>query len=317
MFIWNQLKRPIIGLSPMADMTDAPFNLICKEQGVPVIFREMVSSEAITRGNEKTFRMVRIEDGERPVIQQIFGSDPERMAEAARIVMERAAPEGIDINMGCPVYKFTSNFDGASLMKDPDRAARIVRAVKDAVSVPVSVKTRLGWSDDSDCLEFVKRIEDAGADLISIHGRTKAQKYDGHANWVRIGEAKANVSIPVLANGDVKTVEDARTALAQSNADGLLIGRGALGNPWFFNELVSALQDNGSFTKPTMKDRIETVRKHADLHVERYGERGLVKLRKHLPFYFKGMKDWKDVRSRLVRVSTRKELEEILGSIKE
>jgi tRNA-dihydrouridine synthase B len=315
MFSWNDLKKPIIGLSPMADMTDTPFNLICKSYGVPVIFREMISSEATIRKNQKTLDMAEFDEGERPVIQQIFGSKPKTMAEAARIIEESFHPDGIDINMGCPVYKLTSNFDGAALMKDSELASEIVKAVKGAVKAPVSVKTRLGWSDDTDCLEFVKRIEHAGADLISIHGRTKTQGYAGTANWKRIGEAKANVSIPVLANGDIKTVDDAREALKQSNADGFLIGRGALGNPWFFEELVAELQETGSFTPPSMKDRVETVKKHADLHIEHYGEKGLVKLRKHLPFYFKGMKGWKEVRAKLVRVSTRDELESILVSI--
>lgn len=315
MFSWNSLKKPIIGLSPMADMTDTPFNLICKSHGVPVIFREMVSSEATIRKNDRTMQMAEFDDGERPVIQQIFGSKPKTMAEAARIIEEHFHPDGIDINMGCPVYKLTSNFDGAALMKDPELASEIVKAVKGAVKAPMSVKTRLGWSDDTDCLEFVKRIEDAGVDLISIHGRTKTQGYAGHANWKRIGEAKANVSIPVLANGDIKTVDDAREALKQSNTDGFLVGRGALGNPWFFEELVTELQGSGSFTPPSMEDRIEAIRKHADLHIEHYGEKGLVKFRKHLPYYFKGMKGWKDVRAKLVRISTKDELEEILDSI--
>jgi nifR3 family TIM-barrel protein len=187
-----------------------------------------------------------------------------------------------------------------------------VTAVKDAVNVPVSVKTRLGWSDDTDCLEFVKRIKAAGADLISIHGRTKTQGYAGTANWERIGQAKASVSIPLLANGDIKTVEDAREALHQSNADGMLIGRGALGNPWFFRELVSAFHDGTPSTPPFMDERIQTVLRHADLQIERYGERGLIKLRKHLPFYFKGTEGWKEMRAKLVRVSNRQELEDIL-----
>jgi tRNA-dihydrouridine synthase B len=313
MFSWSDIKRPIIGLSPMADMTDTPFNLVCKEHGVQVIFCEMVSSEAIMRGNEKTFRMIEIDDAERPVIQQIFGSDPARMAEAARAIMERAHPDGIDINMGCPVRKLTGNFDGASLMRDPDLAREIVRAVKNAVTVPVSVKTRLGWSDDADCVGFVKAMEDAGADLVSIHARTKVQGYAGIANWSRVGDARRGVSIPLLVNGDIRNADDAKRALEASNADGFLIGRGALGNPWFFRELASAFHGGAPFAAPDMRERIETVLRHADLQIERYGERGLVKLRKHLPFYFKGMEGWKKMRSKLVRVSTREELKELLA----
>jgi tRNA-dihydrouridine synthase B len=313
MFRWNSMKKPIIGLSPMADMTDTPFNLLCREHGAPVIFREMASSEAVTRGNEKTFRMIGIDDAERPSIQQIFGSDPARMAEAARMIEERVHPEGIDINMGCPVRKLTGNFDGASLMRDPDLASAIVRAVKNAVSVPVSVKTRLGWSDDADCIGFVKAMQDAGADLVSIHARTKVQGYAGIANWSRVGDAKRGVSIPLLVNGDIRSADDAKRALEQSCADGFLVGRGALGNPWLFREFACVFYGAGTFVPPSMQDRIKTVLRHADLQIERYGEHGLVKLRKHLPFYFKGMEGWKEMRSKLVRVSTREELKELLA----
>lgn len=314
MFSWSSLPRPILGVSPMADMTDTPFNLVCKQYGAPVIFKEMISSEAVVRGNPKTLAMATNEDAERPVIQQIFGSDPASMAKAAEKIVSACAPDGIDINMGCPVYKIVSNFDGAALMKEPERAASIVREIKKAVNVPVSVKTRLGWSNDTDCLDFVRVLEDAGADLITVHGRTKAQGYSGAANWERVGEAKKNVSIPVLVNGDIISPETAKKALDVSGADGLLIGRGVLGHPWIFAEILADL-NGSSYQSPTLEDRIRVVRMHAELQVRRYGERGLVKLRKHLPFYFKGMSGWKEIRENLVRVSTLEELEGILGRL--
>jgi tRNA-dihydrouridine synthase B len=322
MIDWKKQPRPIIALSPMADMTDLPFCVICKQFGAPVMFREMVSCEAVVRMNEKTLAMARIEDVERPLIQQIFGSDPSVMAEAARIIEEQFHPDGIDINMGCPVYNIVSNFNGAFLMKEPERATAIIKAVKAAVTVPVSVKTRLGWSKDDEILEFVKIIEDAGADLVSIHGRTKAQGYSGKANWERIGEVKRLTSMPVLLNGDVTSAELARQALDETSVDGVLIGRGALGNPWIFRETVSLLNSGVSIPRPTLEERIAVVREHARLHAERYGERGLVKLRKHLPFYFpKELRteypnlNLKDLRSKLVRVSTLEDINSILDDL--
>ncbi|MBU1705181.1 tRNA-dihydrouridine synthase family protein, partial [Patescibacteria group bacterium] len=180
---WKTIRRPIIGLSPMAEMTDSPFCRVVKSLSSPIIFREMVSADALVHGNEKTLKMLDIHDEERPLVQQIFGRDPEIMAQAAKIVMARQNPEFIDLNMGCPAKKLTGNFHGCALMKDPELAAAIVKAVKAAVDVPVSVKTRTGWSDKKEILEFAQVLEQAGADLITIHGRTKKQAYAGRADW--------------------------------------------------------------------------------------------------------------------------------------
>lgn len=291
----------------MADMTDTPFNLMCKAHGAPLIFKEMVSSEATIRNSAKTMRMAAVDEGERPLIQQIFGSNPTTMAKAAEMIYESCKPDGIDINMGCPVYKIVSNFDGSALMKDPKLAAEIVRAMKSAVPVPVSVKTRLGWEDDRECLEFSKVLEDAGADGLTIHGRTKAQLYMGSANWERIGEVKKIINIPLLLNGDIRTGEDAIRALKITGADGMLIGRGVLGNPWIFEEIKAALEGT-SYAPPTLQDRIEAVRTHAKLQIEHYGEKGLINLRKHFPYYFKGDVGNKELRSALVRVTTMEDL---------
>jgi nifR3 family TIM-barrel protein len=312
----------------MADLTDLPFCLLCKEFGADVVFREMVSSQAIVRKNGKTLKMIEIDERERPVIQQIFGSDPDTMAHAAAMIEERVHPDGIDINMGCPVHKITSNFDGASLMRDPDRAQAIVRAVKAAVSVPVSVKTRLGWNNKIDIRIFVRKLEEAGADLVSIHGRTKEQGYSGKADWQAVGDARKLVpNLPILVNGDIVDAKTAEEALTQSGADGVLIGRGCLGNPWIFQELKSEpLLDKGfismgwkypgvDFPAPTFTDRKNIVLKHAHLQIERYGNHGLTKLRKHLPWYFKGDPVWKELRAKLVRVTTMEELEEMLDLV--
>jgi len=304
----------------MADMTDQPFCLVCKKFGDPIIFREMVSSEAIVRENEKTWKMVAIDERERPLIQQIFGNDPSTMAEAARLIVERVHPDGIDINMGCPVNKIVSNFDGSALIKDPARSAEIVRAVKAAVTIPVSVKTRLGWSRKDECVSFVQTLADAGADLITIHGRTKEQGYSGIADWEAVGVARRAIPhIPFLVNGDIVDTSSAQHALAITGADGVMIGRGALGNPWIFNTIRSPSPSEGEglgvrwFGVPPATERIATVLEHARLQCERYGEEsGMRKLRKHLPFYFKGEAQWKELRMNLVRVSTFLELEQLL-----
>ncbi|MBI4138839.1 tRNA dihydrouridine synthase DusB [Candidatus Uhrbacteria bacterium] len=311
MIDWKTLPRPIVALAPMADMSDLPFCLICKEKGASLMFREMVSSEAVVRLNPKTLEMAQFDERERPVIQQIFGSDPHVMAEAARIIEEKFHPDGIDINMGCPVYNIVSNFNGAFLIKEPERASGIIRAIRAAVSIPVSVKTRLGWSKDTDVLEFVKVIENAGASLISVHGRTKEQGYRGVANWDRIGEARQRTTLPVLVNGDISTPEHAKEALARSGADGVLIGRGSLGNPWIFRRMEDWLLTGHDPGEPSLDERIETMRRHARYHATRYAPNGIIKLRKHLPWYVKGTA-LKHLKEGLVRVTTPEDLDRLL-----
>lgn len=311
-------KKPnILALSPMADMTDSAFCQIVRSiGGADIVFREMVSSEALVRDNQKTLGMTDFVPGERPIVQQIFGSDPATMAKAAGIVMEHAAPEGIDINMGCPVYKITSNFNGCALMREPERAAKIVREIRCAIGAktPISVKIRLGWNNPDDFKQFIPVIEAAGADLITIHGRTKAQGYSGKSDWQRIAEAKKLARVPVLANGDIHEPMQVAQALATTNADGVLIARGALGNPWFF-----ILQAKEKSVIP-LPERVRVVLDHARLHCAQYGERGMMSFRKHLAWYFKTSKigfevpGMKDMRERLVRVSTIGELEEILNT---
>lgn len=304
----------------MADMTDSAFCQVVRQiGGADVVFREMVSSEALIRDNEKTLGMTDFVDTERPIVQQIFGADPQTMARAAEIVMEHAGPEGIDINMGCPVYKITSNFNGCALMKEPERAAKIVSEMKRAIGdTPLSVKIRLGWSDPDSFKTFIPIVEEAGADLITMHGRTKAQGYSGTSDWERIAQAKEIATVPFVANGDVHEPHQVWECLEQTGADGVLIARGALGNPWFFS-LANALQSDGDGKMIPLEERVAIVLKHAKLHTQQYGERGIVTFRKHLSWYFKtnkigmeipGIKEW---RGRLVRVESLAELESILA----
>ena len=310
---WNAVSRPIIALSPMADMTDSAFCRVVKSvTDVPlVMFREMVSSEAVVRRNDKTLGMTDIHANERPLVQQIFGSEPATMAEAARIIAEEHHPEGFDVNMGCPVYKIVHNFNGAALMQDPKRAAEIVRAMKAVIDVPLSIKIRLGWSDPTECVEFAKVLEDAGADLLTVHGRTKAQGYSGVADWEMVGRVKQAVKIPVLCNGDVHKAELAPKALEVSGCDGILIARGALGNPWIFAQIDDVLKGNPARTI-SPAERVRIVRRHLDLHIEQYGERGIVTFRKHLSWYFKGQPNAKQFRDAMHTTSSRDELEKTL-----
>jgi len=317
--ITNQ-GRPILALSPMADMTDSAFCQVVRQiGGADVVFREMVSSEALVRDNEKTLGMTDFIDAERPIVQQIFGADPLTMAKAAEIVMEHAGPEGIDINMGCPVYKITSNFNGAALMKEPDRAAEIVREMKRAIGdIPLSVKIRLGWDDKDTFKTFIPRMEEAGADLITMHGRTKAMAYSGESDWDRIRQAKEIATVPFLANGDIHEAHQVWEALEQTKADGVLIARGALGNPWFFKQAIEIKDSPTQSYGVTMEERIRIVKKHARLHIAQYGERGITTFRKHVSWYFKTQKigydipGIKEIRGRLVRISSLEELDSIL-----
>lgn len=313
---WSQLPRPIIALSPMADMTDSAFCRIVRAvSGSPIVFREMVSAEAVVRGNEKTLGMTVIHPDERPIVQQLFGRDPDVMAEAARIIESKHRPKGFDINMGCPVYKIVHNFNGAALMKEPELAAQIVRRMKSSVTVPVSVKIRTGWSDPTECLDFCRVLEAAGADLITIHGRTKAQGYTGFSDWNRIAQMKKLVSIPVLANGDIHTAPLVKQALAQTGCDGVLIARGALGNPWIFRQINDILA--GRMPQSiSLLERIETIKTHLAFHMEQYGARGVMTFRKHLSWYLRGLDYAKRYKERLHRATTEQNICEILDEIK-
>ncbi len=325
---WKQLKRPIIALSPMADMTDSAFCRTVKSLSSPIVFREMVSAEAVIRGNNKTLEMTSIHPDERPLVQQIFGSNPETMAEAVRIIDREHNPDGFDVNMGCPVYKLVCNFNGASLMKEPERAAAIVRAMKQATSKPVSVKIRLGWEDPKECFAFAKALEEAGADLLTVHGRTRMQGYAGESDWEMIRQLKEQVSIPLLANGDMFTAPLAVKALVYTKCDGILIARGALGNPWIFRQIEELLsRDTTPLPGPlprrereiqaiSIEERVDTIRFHLNLHIEQYGEKSVATFRKHLTWYLKGLDGAKKYKERLHTAPTREDVEMILGKMR-
>lgn len=310
-------KGRIFALSPMADMTDSAFcQQVRRIGGADIVFREMVSAEAVVRQNQKTLGMTDFVEAERPIVQQIFGADPAVMAHAASIIMEHAGPEGIDINMGCPVYKITSNFNGAALMKDAPLASKIVKEVKKAIgNVPLSVKIRLGWSDPDEFKQFIPVLESAGVDLITMHGRTKAQGYSGVSDWERIRQAKQIARVPFIANGDIHEPAQVKLVLEQTLCDGVLIARGALGNPWFFKQALDP-----SFVV-TLEERIKVLLEHAAMHIAQYGDRGIMTFRKHVSWYFKsnrlgidipGIKEW---RAKLVRVDSLESLQILLNEM--
>ncbi len=313
MLDWRKAPKPIIALSPMADLTDSAFCRIAKRHGAPYVFREMVSADAVVHGNAKTLGMTRFEEEERPIVQQVFGSDPETMARAIETIDRLYAPDAFDINMGCPATKITCNFNGAALMRQPEAAADILRAAKKATPRPVSVKMRLGWSRPEEVLDFAPRIEEAGADLISIHGRTKEQGYAGIADWAAIARARERVSIPVLANGDVFTPEAALAALRTTGAAGVLIARGALGNPWIFRRIAAAVAGQ-ELPEPDMAVRLAVIREHAALHAAADGG-SLKGFRKHLVYYFKGLPGARRLREHLSRISVESDLEKVLRDI--
>lgn len=320
---WTKQTKPIIALAPMADYTDEPFCQVCREVATPpnlplemgggdfVIFREMVSAEAIVRGSIKTLKMCEFKDFERPLVIQIFGAKPETMAKAAEIILEKFNPDGIDINMGCPVPKIAGkNLAGAALLKDPERAVAIIEAVKKvAGKTPVSVKTRLGWAKEDEILAFAPRLEVAGANSLTVHGRTKLQGYTGKANWEMIGQVKQLIKIPIIANGDINKTNFSE-CLKITGADGVMIGRGALGNPWVFTKINKE--------QLVISEVIKVVLRHAQLHVDHYGPKSLVTFRKHLLWYFKGnlgIEKQKEFKMKLARVSDLEELKNILKSL--
>lgn len=314
MNFWNALPRPLVTLAPMADMTDSAFCRVAKRFGAPVVVREMISAEAIVRSNAKTLGMAGFDEEERPIVQQIFGADPAVMAEATRRIDAAVAPDGFDINMGCPVYKIVSNFNGCALMREPVTARAIIQAMKAATAKSVSVKMRLGWSRPTEIIDFIKVAEDAGADLVTVHGRTKEQGYAGTADWAAVGRAKAQVKIPVLVNGDIRSAEDFVRALEISGADGAAVARGALGNPWIFRQISDRLAGR-PVSEPSDAERRTVILEHARLHEKLHGE--LTTFRKHLVWYFKGQRGAKAMRERMVKISTIEDLEAALEAAAE
>ncbi len=306
------MDNPLV-LAPMAGVTDLPFRLLCKEQGAGLICMEMVSAKAIYYKNKNTESLLEINSREKPVSLQLFGSDPEIMAQMAHQIEDRPF-DILDINMGCPVPKVVNNGEGSALLKDPELVRKIVTAVVQAIDKPVTVKIRRGFDDDHiNAVEIAKIIEDCGAAAVAVHGRTREQYYSGKADWDIIRQVKEAVQIPVIGNGDVTSPETAVALMEQTSCDGVMIGRAVRGNPWLFSEILYYMETGQHKARPTIEDVKKMILKHARMQVEVKGEyTALREMRKHVAWYTAGFPHSARLRARTNEISTMEELVALL-----
>ena len=314
-------ERPV-ALAPMEDVTDPAFRLMCKRFGADLVYSEFVSSDALVRSVNKTMQKLTISDEERPVAIQIYGKDPDAMAEAARIA-EEAGPDILDINFGCPVKRVAGKGAGAGLLQDVPRMLRITRAVVDAVRIPVTVKTRLGWDDNHKIIvDLAEQLQDCGIEALTIHGRTRAQMYTGEADWTLIGAVKANqrMRIPIIGNGDVTTPERAAECFNRYGVDAVMIGRASFGRPWIFREVKHYLATGELLPPLTFGWQLDVLREQVRQSVARLDERrGILHVRRHLAAtpLFKGLPNFRDTRVAMLRAETVDELFRIFDLIAE
>ncbi|GBF78033.1 tRNA dihydrouridine synthase DusB [Paenibacillus sp. 598K] len=309
-----QMKNKVV-LAPMAGVCNPAFRLIAKEFGCGLVCAEMVSDKAILHGNKRTMEMLYVDEREKPLSLQIFGGDRATLVEAARIVDKQTNADIIDINMGCPVPKVTKCDAGARWLLDPNKIYEMVSAVVDVVDKPVTVKMRIGWdSEHIYAVENAQAVERAGGQAVSVHGRTREQQYTGHANWDIIKDVKAAVSIPVIGNGDIFSPEDAQRILDHTGCDGVMIGRGALGNPWMLYRTVHYLTSGELPPDPTPTDKMKIAILHMDRLIALRGEAVAVReMRKHLAWYLKGLPGAARIKDQIMEETTRDKLVAIMG----
>ncbi len=307
-------------LAPMEDVSDPPFRALCKKHGADLMFTEFISSEGLIRDAAKSVKKLDVFEYERPIGIQIFGGNIDSMREAARVAAS-ANPDIIDINYGCPVKKVTCKGAGAGILKDIPKMVKMTAEIVKAVDLPVTVKTRLGWDEQSmHIVEVAERLQDVGIQAISIHGRTRVQMYKGEADWSLIGDIKNNqrMHIPVFGNGDVDSPEKALAMKNQFGVDGVMIGRASIGYPWIFNEIKQFLEDGSHRPAPTFQERLEAARSHLDMSVKWKGEKlGILEMRRHYANYFKGIPNFKHWRIELVTKDTMDELSDVFHRIED
>ena len=313
-----EIKNRIV-FAPMAGVSNISFRTIIKEMGAGLIYSEMVSSMGIVYGSSKTIDLINFNEEERPISIQIFGNDVDSFVKAARYIEENYHPDIIDINMGCPVPKIALKSQaGSALLKNPEKIGEIVSKVVSAVSIPVTVKIRSGWDSASiNACEVAKRCEEAGASAIAIHGRTRAQGYSGTADWGIIKAVKESVSIPVIGNGDVRTIYDAKRMLDETGVDAVMIGRATLGNPWFIKECVSYVEDGEIIPLPSISDKLDMIKKHYLLLKKYNNEKvALLEIRMHALWYIKGIPGVKKYKNMITNCSSESEFFEVIDSIR-
>ena len=302
-------------LAPMEDVSDPPFRRLCKLHGADMMYSEFISSEGLIRDAMKSRKKLDIFDYERPVGIQIFGGDEEAMALSAKIV-ETVNPDIVDINFGCPVKKVVCKGAGAGVLKDIDLMIRLTKAVVNSTHLPVTVKTRLGWDTESiNIMEVAERLQEVGVKALTIHARTRAQMYKGEADWNYIHAVKnnPNIEIPIFGNGDIDSPQKALKYKNKFDCDGIMIGRGAIGYPWIFNEIKHFFNTGEILPEPTINDRLEAVRQHAEWSAEWKGERlGLIEMRQHYSYYFRGIPHFKDFRRKFLEVFTLEEMDGVI-----
>ena len=314
-----ELKNNVV-LAPMAGISNSAYRTIIKEMGAGLIYAEMVSDKALSYGSQKTIDMLYMTDMERPIAQQIFGSDKESFVKAAQYIEKTMKPDIIDINMGCPVPKVAiKNQAGSALLKNPEKVYEIVSSVVTAVKVPVTVKIRSGWDSNSiNAVEIAKMVERAGASAITVHPRTRSQGYTGKADWNIIKEVKQNVSIPVIGNGDIRTCYDAKKMLDETGCDAIMIGRGVLGNPWLIKECVDYLEKGIEPEEVPMKEKIKMIKRHYELLEQTKCEKlALLEMRTHTAWYLKGIKNSTKLKEAIFKTKTKEEFMNLLNTFLE
>ena len=307
-----QIENPFV-LAPMAGVTDLPFRVLCKEQGAGLICMEMVSAKAISFHNKNTIALMEVDPGEHPVSMQIFGSEPDLMADVAKSIEDRPF-DILDINMGCPVPKVVNNGEGSALLKSPDLMEQIVKKVSSAIHKPVTVKVRIGFENAPvDIVEIAKRLEDAGAAAIAVHGRTRQQYYSGTADWDTIRKVKEAVHIPVIGNGDVDSPKKAEALFHQTGCDAVMIGRAVRGNPWIFREMNHYFQTGELLERPSAQEIREMILRHARAQIALKGEfTGIREMRKHVAWYTAGMRHSAGLRRESNTIENYEALEKLL-----